>query len=170
MRKSTRTFSNWNLKAHSEVCCENAPFSFNLKLNFSHRELIVLILHSAPHNSSLASLASLILHESFQNPGSELTECQHSIHLQKPSWKPPRGNQSWKISFSEQDLLTRWNDLLTNGTGRTYLFNERSRTNVEPNASIWKLAWARWTACQGEKTSHCGWWLLHCTVHKQQMW
>lgn len=34
---------------------------------------------------------------------------------------------------------------------RTYLFNARSRTNLAPNASNWKLAWARWTACKGRK-------------------
>lgn len=31
------------------------------------------------------------------------------------------------------------------------MFNFRSRTNLEPKASNWKLAWARWTACEGRK-------------------
>lgn len=34
---------------------------------------------------------------------------------------------------------------------RTYLFSARSRINLEPNASNWKLAWERCTACGGEQ-------------------
>lgn len=34
----------------------------------------------------------------------------------------------------------------------TYLFKVRSKVNVVPKASSWKLAWARWTSCgQGDK-------------------
>lgn len=39
----------------------------------------------------------------------------------------------------------------------TYLFSARSRTNLEPNASNWKLVCARWTACGGEKSQCRGW-------------
>lgn len=37
-------------------------------------------------------------------------------------------------------------------TTHTYLFRVRSSVNVEPKASSWKLAWARWTSYnQGDK-------------------
>lgn len=59
-------------------------------------------------------------------------------------------------------------------TEATHLFSFRSRTNMEPKASNWKLTWARWTGCGGRRDKRIQFQLgpaerLYCKLGKKKV-